>query len=329
MKNRGTGIAIGHYPTGQNGGGDPSQAMVKIQPDGSAVLTVGSCDLGQGCKTILAQMAAEVLGMEYEQVKVINHSVDNTPMSSGSYASRVTYVDGKATVEAAENAREILFQVAGEILEASPSDLIIENGKVFVKGDRKRFKTISKIVEVATYEKHKQVVGLGHFMKDFSKPDPETGECDPFCTLSWGVSFAEVEVDTDTGEVEVLRFVSYYDAGKAINPMLVEGQIQGGSVMGLGAALMEDLHPYYPNIEHQPDNLSDYSIPTTMDIPDFEALIYECPSTEGPYGAKGIGELSANYPSPAIINAIHDAIGVWLTELPASPEKVLRALESQ
>jgi CO/xanthine dehydrogenase Mo-binding subunit len=140
---------------------------------------------------------------------------------------------------------------------------------------------------------------------------------------------AEVEVDTDTGEVELLRLVTSYDVGRAINPMLAEGQIQGGGAMGVGAALSEELHPYFPSIDHMPDNLGDYSIPTAMDVPEITTVIHECPSTNGPFGAKGMGEMTANSPAPAIINAIHDAVGIWITELPASPERILRALDEQ
>ncbi len=329
MKKRGVGIAASLYPTGMSGGGDPSQAQVKVQPDGTAVLTTGACDIGEGCKTVLAQMVAEVLGINYEQVKVVNNSTDNCPLSLGTFASRVTYVDGKATVQAAENARDILFGVAGEMMEASPADLVAEDGKISVKGSPHRFLPIGEVANAATYGMRKLVVGLGHYMRDQTTPDPETGEIDPFSTLAWGAVLAEVEVDTETGEVELLRLVASYDVGRAINPLLTEGQIEGGGAMGVGAALSEELYPYYPGIDHAPTNLGDYAIPTTMDIPDIEAVIHECPSTHGPFGAKGIGEMTANSPAPAIINAIYDAIGVWITELPASLERVLRALYEQ
>jgi len=134
-------------------------------------------------------------------------------------------------------------------------------------------------------------------------------------------------VDTETGEVKVLKLVSAYDCGKAINPMLVEGQIDGGAAGGLGSALMEELHPYYPTLDHHPTGFFSYMIPTAKDVPDLDAVIVEMGSRTGPYGAKGIGEMTANSQAPAIINAIHDAIGVWMTDLPATSEKVLRALE--
>jgi CO/xanthine dehydrogenase Mo-binding subunit len=241
----------------------------------------------------------------------------------------VTYVDGKAVVEAAENARDILFEVAAGMLEATPEDLIASDGKISVKGAPDRFKTIGEVAGAATYGMRKLIIGLGHYMRDQAPPDPDTGECDPVCSLAWAANLAEVEVDTETGEIQVLRLVSSYDVGRAINPLLTEGQIDGGAAMGVGAALSEELHPRYPSIEHQQTNLGDYAIPTTMDIPDLASVIYECPSTNGPFGAKGLGEMTANCPAPAIVNAVHDAIGVWITQLPASPERVLRALEEK
>lgn len=329
MKKRGIGIAAGFYPMGMSGGGDSSQAVVKVQPDGSVVLIVGSCDIGQGCKTVLAQMAAEVLGIEYGQVKVVNNNTDDCPLSMGTFASRVTYVDGNATVLAAENAKEILFEVAGEMMEVSSADLVAAEGKISVKGSPERSLSIGEVAGAATFGMRRLVVGLGHYMRDPSTPDPDTGECDPMCSLAWTANLAEVEVDTETGEVEVLRLVAACDVGKAINPMLIEGQIEGGAGMGIGAALSEQLHPRYPGLEDQPDNLGDYAIPTTMDIPDLEPVIHECPSTNGPFGAKGLGEMTANCPAPAIVNAIHDAVGIWLNKLPASPESILRALDEQ
>ena len=164
-------------------------------------------------------------------------------------------------------------------------------------------------------------------MRPISKLEPLTGKIDPFATLAWTAVQAEVEVDTETGAIDVLKLTSVIDAGKAINPMLVEGQIEGGAVMGMGAALTEHLHPYYPELKWQPETLGDYVIPTAMDVPELVDKIYECPSTGGPYGVKGIGEFTANAPSPAIMNAVHDAVGVWIDELPITPEKILRALD--
>jgi CO/xanthine dehydrogenase Mo-binding subunit len=147
--------------------------------------------------------------------------------------------------------------------------------------------------------------------------------------MAYGSTIAEVEVDTDTGEVTVLKLVSAYDCGKAINPMLVEGQIDGGAAMGLGSALLEELHPYYPTLDHYPKGFFSYMMPTARDVPDLEAVVVEMNSESGPYGAKGIGEMTANSQAPAIVNAIYDAVGIWVTDIPATPEKVLRLLDEK
>ncbi len=329
MKKKGVGIAIAFYPCGMSGGGDSSQAIVKVKGDGSVDLIIGSCDIGQGCKTVLAQMAAEELGVSYDKVSVVNTDTDATPICFGTFASRVTFVAGNATVMAAQEARSILFEVAADDLEAAPEDLVAADGKIYVRGVPDRAIDFAAVAGKANFAMRKLVVGRGHYMRDGVAPDPETGEVDPFPTLAWGAVLAEVEVDTETGEVQVLKLVCSYDMGKAINPLLTEGQIEGGAVMGLGAALMEDMYPFYPSRSWQPESLHDYVIPTAVDVPELQAAIYECPSTNGPYGAKGIGEMTANAPAPAIVNAIHDAVGVWITELPITPEAVLRALDAK
>ncbi len=328
MKKRGVGIAAAQYPTGLAGGGDVSQAYVKVNPDGTADLFIGSVDIGQGSKTVLAQMAAEELGIPYEWVRVHNQGTDTSPICFGTFASRVTYATGNAVVEAAREARSILFEVAAPSLQATPEALDAADGKIFVRDDPGRSIRFRDVANMANIFMKKMIVGQGLFARDHSATDPDTGACDPFCTMAWAAQLVEVEVDTDTGQVEVLRMVSAFDVGGAINPMLVEGQIEGGAVMGMGAALMEDLYPHYPTPEGQPTNLNTYIIPTAVDIPKkMESVIVECPSTAGPYGAKGIGEMTANVPAPAIVSAIHDAVGVWIDEIPVTPERLLRALE--
>lgn len=327
MKKRGIGIVADCYPTGASKGGDLSQAIIKIKSDGSVDLYFGSPDLGQGSQTVMAQVAAEELGVRYDQVKVHNRDSDSTPYSFGTGASRVTFCDSNAVVQAAREAKAILFEVVAPDLKASPEELVAADGAIFVRDDPKRSIPIGRAAFKANRVMRKLVIGRGSYMRDVSEPDPETGACDPFCTLAWGAVLAEVEVDTETGEVDVLRLVCIYDVGKAINPLLIEGQIEGGAVMGIGAALMENLYPYYPSLDWAPRTLGEYVIPTAMDTPDIEEEILECPSTENVYGVKGVGEMTANLPAPAIVNAIHDAIGIWFYELPVTPEKVLKALE--
>lgn len=147
--------------------------------------------------------------------------------------------------------------------------------------------------------------------------------------MQWSASTAEVEVDTDTGEVNVLSLRSAYEIGRAVNPALVEGQIRGGSLMGVSHALLETTAPYYPALEHSPGSFSDYLTPGPADLPQVECAVIEYPSINGPYGVKGVGEMTANAPIPAIVNAIYHAVGVRLTDLPVTPEKILRALEEK
>ncbi|TRZ77799.1 MAG: xanthine dehydrogenase family protein molybdopterin-binding subunit [Deltaproteobacteria bacterium] len=329
MKKRGKGIAMAFYPTGMGGGGDFTNAVVKIKPDGTADLIIGSVELGQGVSTVLPQMVAEVLGIEYEQVKFINDNTDACPICFGSFASRVTYFAGNAAVEAATNARQKLFEIAAPDLDAPPELLEAVDGMIRVKGRPEKSLPIGQVAMKGLYELHEFVVGTGTFGRPRSIPDPETGACNPLVTMAWAATQIEVEVDTETGVVKILDSKSVYDVGKAINPELVKGQVEGGAIMGMSWAILENLYPDYPSPKFQPRSLGEYMISTAMDIPEIETVIVECPSPEGPWGAKGIGEMTANPPAPAVVNAVHDAIGVWITDIPITPEKVLRALEKK
>jgi CO/xanthine dehydrogenase Mo-binding subunit len=167
------------------------------------------------------------------------------------------------------------------------------------------------------------------YMKPKSDVDPETGAMDPDDTEAHACTVAEVEVDTETGQVEVLSIKSAYEVGRQVNPALVEGQITGGSLMGMAHALYETTAPYYPAIDHSPAGFSDYLLPGPADLPEIQSVVLEIPSSTGPFGVKGVGEMTANSPIPAIVNAIYDAVGVRITELPVTPEKILRALEEK
>lgn len=292
-------------------------------------MIIGTSELGQGALTVLAQMAAEVLGIPYEHVKVTNSDTDACPICFGSFASRVTYYTGQAVVQAAQNAKKMLLDVAAELLECEADNLDIIAGIIAVPGEPEKFKTMEEVALAAVYGKQKFVVGSGCCSPPFVRPDPETGACVPMATLAWAATQVEVEVDTETGVIEVVDSKSVYDVGRAINPALVDGQIVGGAAMGTSWALMERLYPHYPSHKHQARSFGDYMIATTMDVPKLESVLVECPSTGGPYGAKGPGEMVANAPPPAIVNAVRDALGIWITDIPLTPEKVLRALAAQ
>lgn len=319
MKKKGRGFAAAFYPIGLSGGGDPSQAMIQMQADGTAILTIGSVEIGQGSNTVLAQIAAEELGLNYEQINVVSADKSNTLFCMGTFASRVTYIAGNAVIEAAKEVKQILFALAAEDLSASPEALEAVAGMIRVKEDPQRCKPIADITGAAGGGT--LIVGRGAYMK-------VGAEGQPFCcyTASYAGVYAEVEVDTKTGVVDVQKLICVNDVGKAINPALAEGQIEGGAGMGLGSAIMENRNPSYPKIDHVPTSLFDYLIPTTVDMPELEIEQIEIASDGGPYGARAIGEMSSNCQAPAIINAIDDAVGVLINALPATPEKVLRAL---
>jgi CO/xanthine dehydrogenase Mo-binding subunit len=325
----GTGIAAIWYPTGLSGGGDPSQAMVKMQTDGSVDVLIGSVDIGQGARSVMRQMAAEELGVPIEKVSVTLVDTETSPLDTGTFASRITHQTGNAVVQAAREARQVLFEVAAAQLGVAVEQLEARDGMVVVRDFPEQAIPIADVASHAVWVDRRLIAGRGSFGWPVATIDPETGKGEPLHNMAYGATVAEIEVDTETGVVKVTKLVSAYDCGKAINPLLVEGQIDGGAAGGLGAALLEELHPYYPSLDHYPTGFFSYMLPTAKDVPQLESVVVEMTSQTGPYGAKGIGEMTANSQSPAIINAIFDAIGVWITDLPATPEKILRALEAK
>lgn len=328
-KKIGRGIAAVWYPTGMSGGGDPSQAIVKMQTDGSVDVIIGSVDIGEGARTVMRQIAAEELGIPIEKVNVTLVDTDTSPLDTGTFASRVTHQTGNAVIQAAREARQVLFEVAAGQLGVQPDQLTVKDGMVVVRDFPEQAIPIADVASHATWVERRLIAGRGAFGWPPAAIDPETGAGEPLHNMAYGATIAEVEVDTETGVVRVLKLVSAYDCGKAINPLLVEGQIDGGAAGGLGSALLEELHPYYPTLDHYPTGFFSYMVPTAKDVPALDAVVVEMGSLTGPYGAKGIGEMTANSQAPAIINAIYDAIGVWITDLPATPEKILRALEAK
>ena len=326
-KLRGTGISAINYPTGMNLGGDPSQALIHATTTGNFIISLSSTDLGQGLKTVIAQIAAETLGVPFENVRVDTADSDTGPHCMGTFASRATHRVGNAVIEAATEARQIMLDVAADELEANPNDLETDgSGLIKVKGQPDRSIHIIDLALAAHFKYARTISGRGMFMKPKSDVDPETGAMDPDSTEAHACVVAEVEVDTETGEIEVLSLRCAYEVGRQVNPKLVEGQIVGGAFMGMSHALYETTDPYYPSLEHKPTNWTDYTLPGPFELPIIEARVLEYPSSNGPYGVKGVGEMTANAPIPAIANAVKDAIGVRIYELPITPERVLRAL---
>jgi CO/xanthine dehydrogenase Mo-binding subunit len=329
-KKRGTGIAAVNYPTGMNLGGDPSQALIHATTTGNFVISLSSTDLGQGLKTVIAQIGAETLGVPFENVWIDTADTDTGPHCMGTFASRATHRVGNAVIKAATEARQAMLEVAADELEADSADLDTDGtGFIFVKGSPDRKIHLVDLALAAHFKYGKTIAGRGMYMKPKSDVDPETGKMDPDSTEAHACTVAEVEVDTETGEVTVLSLKSAYEIGQQVNPALVEGQITGGSFMGMAHALYETTYPYYPAIDYSPGSFSEYVLPGPIELPEIESVVLEYPSVNGPYGVKGLGEMTANSPIPAIVNAIHNAVGIRITELPITPEKVLRALEEK
>ena len=329
-KAKGVGMAAVNYPTGMNLGGDPSQALVHSTTTGNFVVCLSSADLGQGLKTVMAQIAADALGVPVETVIIDTADTDTGPHCMGTFASRLTHRVGNAVIEAAQEARQAMMEVAADELEVNPDELETDGiGSIRVKCSPDRAISILDTALAAHFKYAKTISGRGIYSKPKSDVVPETGEMDPDSTESYACTVAEVEVDTETGAVTVLRLSSAYDVGRVLNPALVQGQITGGAVIGMAHALYETTQPYYPSIDHMPGSFADYLLPGPWELPEIESTVLEYPSGNGPFGAKGVGEMTANSPIPAIISAIYDAVGVRVTELPATPERILRGLEEK
>jgi CO/xanthine dehydrogenase Mo-binding subunit len=325
---RGRGIAAVNYPTGMNLGGDPTQALIHCTPTGSFIISLSSVDLGQGIKTVGAQIAAESLGVPVDLVRVDLGDTDTGPHCMGTFASRLTHRAGNAIIMAAREARNVMLEVAAEELEVAPEDLETDGlGNVRVMGAPQRSISVMDVALAAHFKQGRTISGRGIYMKPKSTPDPETGEMDPDSGHAHACTVAEVEVDTETGVVRVTRLVSSFEVGRAINPAMVQQQIFGGAFMGMAHALYETTAPYYPDPENAPKDWSEYILPGWGELVDMDSIILQRPLESGPCGAKGVGEMTANSPIAAIVNAVADAIGVRITSVPITPEKVLRALD--
>ncbi len=328
-KLHGRGFAAVNYPTGMNLGGDPSQALIHATTTGNFVVTLSSVDLGQGIKTIAAQCAAETLGLPVDMVMVDTADTDTGPHCMGTFASRGTHRVGNAVVMAAREAREVMLAVAAEEMEVDPADLETDGaGFIKLKGSPEKKISVVDVALAAHFKLGRTISGRGIFLKPRNYPDPETGAMDPDSCQSHACTVVDVEVDDETGIVEVLNVYSVYELGRALNPAMVHQQIAGGAWMGLSHALYETTEPYYPDRSHGPTDFGEYLMPGASDSPPVASIIIERPAANGPFGGKGIGEMTANSPIPAVANAIFDACGVRVDELPITPEKVLRGLDA-
>jgi len=304
---------------------DTSQAWVGVELDGTVTVRAGVPDLGAGQANSLCQIVAEVLGVPLARVSIYCTDSAITPLSGTSTATRQLYMSGNAALLAATNVRKALLDRASKHFEEEAENLDMADGRVFVKSDPSQSIELADLAKVCAAE-GTHLANLAMFKAPFADPiDPETGQGDVFPDFTFGAYAVEVAVDTETGEVTVLKAAACHDVGRAINRAAVEGQIAGGGMQGLGYALMENLIVKDGVI--QTPSLSEYLIPTSMDFPTTTVIALESGTGVGPFGAKGIGEPSLTPAAPAVASAVADAIGVRIHELPLTLERVLAAID--
>jgi CO/xanthine dehydrogenase Mo-binding subunit len=290
---------------------DMGSASIKMNEDGSFNLHVGATDIGTGSDTVLAQIAAEVLHVETKEILVTSSDTDITPFDVGAYASSTTYISGGAVKKAAEDCLATILEVAGEMLGADSSLLELGDRRVIAPNGRQL--TYDKIIKLALYSnKQRQIMGQGSHFSHSSPP--------PFAC-----HMAEVEVDTETGEVHLLSYVAACDCGVAINPKLAEGQVEGAVMNGVSYALTEQF-VFDRRGEMLNANLNDYRIWSSLDAPHLQTILIPTHEPTGPFGAKSVAEININGPIPAISNAIANATGLRMKKTPFHPEAVLSAL---
>ncbi len=303
---------------------DTSEAWVGIEVDGTVIVRSGVTDIGAGQASALGQIAAELLGVGLDDVVIYNSDSAVTPLAGTTTATRALYMTGRAVHTASTNLRERLVAFAAQELDARPDEIDLANGQAFVPDDPSKSMSLKDLASRGASEGLERSE-LAMFRAPFTDPiDQETGQGPVFPDFTYGCHAVDVAVDTETGEVTVLKSVGAHDIGQAINPQAVEGQIEGGALMGQGYALSEEL--IYEEGKLVSPSFSEYLIPTSMDMPDIQCIILESRSGLGPFGAKGIGEPSLTPVAPAIANAVADAIGTRVFDLPITPEKVVQAI---
>lgn len=323
MKKRGRGIGCSYYGVGHGfGRADCSSAYIEMTPTGEVTLFSGSCDMGQGIRTGLIQIAAEELGVPSESIRVVRSDTDLTPDAGPANASRQTFISGMAVKKAAADLKAGLLETASHLVGLPIGDLsLARNHLVSRTGE-----VLMPLPELARRrcEEGYLLLGRGVHRVTTDLVDHDTGQGDAYACIIYSTHIADVEVDLDTGEVAVLSIIAAHDVGKAINPLNVEGQIEGGAAMGIGYALFENVP--FVNGGAAVSGFSEYILPTAVDMPEILSEIIEVPHPEGPFGAKGCGEAASIPAAPAILNAIFDATGVRIRNLPVSPEEILRQL---
>ncbi len=310
---RGIGMCILMQGSGV-AGDELAAAAMKMNEDASFNLMVGSADIGTGSDTTLCQVAAEVLGVPLDHILIRSGDTDDISFDYGAYASSTAYITGTCVLKAAEDARQQIVVVAGRMMDEDPEDLLVHDCKVTALNGKSV--TLQEVAMECLYGEHKTLImGRGSHATKESPP--------PFVAM-----FAEVEVDTETGRVRPIQIVTAVDVGKALNPDICEGQVEGAVAQGLGYALTEEII-IGPEGNVLNPSFMDYKIFCSDDMPELTTILVEAEEPTGPFGAKSVAEIAINGPAPAISNAIYNAVGIRLHSLPMTAEKVLAALDAQ
>ena len=311
---RGVGVAGMWYGCGNTSLPNPSTVRIGLKRDGRIALHQGAVDIGQGSNTIVTQICADALGAPISHFDLVSADTSITPDCGKTSASRQTFVTGKAAHIAGSKLREEILKLAGACKCG-----VVEFGDGFISVSEGG---LPQPVDLSSLplDQHGYVITSEATFDPPITPLDENGQGQPYAVYGFGAHMAEVEVDVELGTVRVLKVTAAHDVGRAINPTLIEGQIEGGVAQGLGMALMEEFFP------GKGENLHDYLIPSVGDIPPIESILIEDPSPMGPFGAKGIGEQAVIPTAPAILNAIHDAVGVRIHKTPATPDRVRAAI---
>ena len=331
-RGRGVGLAGGGYVSGANNAiyfNPMPHSSVNISVDRSGGVTVfcGASDIGQGSDTMLALVAGETLGINPHSIRVVSADTDTTPVDLGSYSSRVTFMAGNACRTAALTIRNTIVSVAAEHLGIAEDSVEIVDGIVSGQGYSGKSVTFAQVVVLAE-SKGKALHSSGGYTPPKLGGKYRGAGVGPSPAYSFGAHAAEVEVDEETGIVTVLKLVAAHDLGRTLNPLAAEGQVEGAVANGLGEVLMEK-HSNTDGGQHSCPSLLEYKIPTMLDLPDIEPILVESFDPEGPFGAKECGEGSLGPSIPAVVNAIYDAVGIWLHDAPITPEAVLAALKKE
>ena len=306
---------------------DGCGTIIKMDDFGKIDLFTGATDMGQGSDTVIAQIVAEELGLEVEDIHVIHTDTDVCPWDVGSHASRTTFIAGNAALGAARKIKARILEMGAKLLESPLEKLSLQGRHIVHQDDPEKKMPIGKVLRKAHFSHGGQMLMAEHFYDPANENMGKDFRGNMSMTYTFGTHGVRVKVDEETGKVKILQYVAAHDVGKAINPLLLDGQVYGGVMMGVGYALTEQV--ISEKGQNMNPNFRDYKILTAKDVVPIEAPVLETYDEDGPFGAKGIGEPGCVPTAPAIANAIYDAVGVRIKDLPITPERILAAIREK